>query len=211
VTKIISPSDVWFTSDTHFGHAKMLELRPQFSSTKQMDEYMVERWNTCGIRKSSRVYHLGDVGLCSGKYLTDIIDSLQGQIFLIKGNHDKLSRVKCGKFMWVKDVDYMHIGPQKIFLSHYPHRSWPGSGRGSIMLHGHSHGNLPDNPHHLSIDMCVDLWDFTPVPYELVLERMTLKSWILPDNPHDTNDRIHAAENTAMNRTAIDEFYRQRN
>ena len=47
-------SDIWVISDTHFGHNNMLKfkdkngdpIRPNFSSTEEMDEHMIERWNS---------------------------------------------------------------------------------------------------------------------------------------------------------------------
>ena len=57
-------------SDTHFGHTNSWEkfklsdgspLRP-FSSTEEMDETMIERWNA-KVKQQDTVYHLGDVGL----------------------------------------------------------------------------------------------------------------------------------------------------
>jgi calcineurin-like phosphoesterase family protein len=39
----------------------------------------------------------------------------------------------------VKEIIYCN---QKIFLSHYPHRSWPSSHKGSFHCYGHVHSKL---------------------------------------------------------------------
>ena len=51
---------VFFTSDTHFGHAgaRALYRRP-FASVPAMDAAMQERWNEA-VRPEDEVWHLGD-------------------------------------------------------------------------------------------------------------------------------------------------------
>jgi len=57
-------SDVFFSADTHFNHAKCCELfrAGRFSSLDEMNETMIERWNG-RVKRGDRVYHLGDVAL----------------------------------------------------------------------------------------------------------------------------------------------------
>ncbi|QAY60470.1 hypothetical protein ET475_11055 [Microbacterium protaetiae] len=59
-----SCDDVDFvTSDTHFGHARIIELagRP-FSAVEEMDAEMVRRWNDV-VSADAVVLHLGDLAL----------------------------------------------------------------------------------------------------------------------------------------------------
>jgi calcineurin-like phosphoesterase family protein len=51
---------VFFTSDTHFGHAgaRALYCRP-FGSVAEMDAAMVDRWNL-RVGAEDEVWHLGD-------------------------------------------------------------------------------------------------------------------------------------------------------
>lgn len=51
-------------------------------------------------------------------------------------------------------------------------RVWNGSHHGSIMLYGHSHGNLPGN--NQSTDVGVDCWDYSPCSLDQVVERLSL-------------------------------------
>jgi len=55
-------------------------------------------------------------------------------------------------------------------------RVWPHSGRGSWQLYGHSHGNLPDDPLSLSMDVGVDSHDFSPWRFEEVQAIMKAKT-----------------------------------
>lgn len=45
-------------------------------------------------------------------------------------------------FTSVNDYLEIKIGKQLIVLSHYPFQSWRDIGKGSIHLHGHTHGNI---------------------------------------------------------------------
>ena len=85
--------NVFFISDTHFGHEKTCStfknkdgtpLRP-FANAQEMDEEMVKRWNET-VGPNDKVYHLGDV-VINRKSLA-ILDRLNGDKVLIKGNHD---------------------------------------------------------------------------------------------------------------------------
>jgi len=56
-------SKVYFTSDTHFGDHRVLNIgkRP-FASVSAMDEELVKRWNS-RVRAADEVWHLGDFAL----------------------------------------------------------------------------------------------------------------------------------------------------
>lgn len=75
--------NTFFTSDTHFGSDRALELsmRP-FKDVKDMDWTMIERWNQV-VRPNSTVYHLGDFGNF------DMIKYLNGNIYLTLGNYER--------------------------------------------------------------------------------------------------------------------------
>jgi len=58
-----------------------------------------------------------------------------------------------------------------IWMSHYPHWSWPHSGYGSWMLHGHCHGmekRLRNSFGLKVLDVGVDCFDYKPVSYNQV-------------------------------------------
>jgi calcineurin-like phosphoesterase family protein len=83
----------FYISDTHFGHAGTWErfknpdgtpLRP-FTSTEEMDEKMIENWNSV-VKEHDTVYHCGDVVI--GKKHLEKIRRLNGKKKLIMGNHD---------------------------------------------------------------------------------------------------------------------------
>ncbi|MFS0643854.1 hypothetical protein [Siminovitchia sp. 179-K 8D1 HS] len=51
---------VYFISDTHFSHRKILDFENRlYSSVEEMDECMIENWSST-ITDNDIVYHLGD-------------------------------------------------------------------------------------------------------------------------------------------------------
>lgn len=57
------PEHTFFTSDTHFGHANIINLckRP-FRDVNHMNDMLVENWNSV-ITDDDIVFHLGDFAL----------------------------------------------------------------------------------------------------------------------------------------------------
>jgi len=178
---------IWFTSDTHFGHKNILQLsnRP-FATVDEMNETIIANWNA-RVKPGDDVYHLGDVALCSRGKLRDILSRLNGNIHLIRGNHEESASELPERFTWMKDYHELeiddaeaHKGKRLLVLCHYAMRVWNASHYGTWHLYGHSHGELPDDPASLSFDIGVDCHGFRPLSYEEVKARMQLKSWVQP-------------------------------
>jgi calcineurin-like phosphoesterase family protein len=53
---------------------------------------------------------------------------------------------------------------------------WPHHSRGTWQLYGHSHGNLPDDPLSLSMDVGVDSHDFRPWHFDEIQAIMKTKA-----------------------------------
>lgn len=167
-----------------------------------MNEELITRWNSV-VSLTDTVYHLGDIlfrtkGKESG---TNILNRLNGRIFLILGNHDKhnLKQFKDRFELWptgrwdeqlrkikIEDSDAPN-GIQEIVLCHYAMRTWEGSHHGKFHLHGHSHGSLEDIPTSLSFDVGVDCHNYYPISYERVKKIMSKKTFVPVD--HHTGDR----------------------
>ena len=170
------PARIWFTADTHFGHANIIRYcdRP-FGSLEEMDEALIERWNE-RVASGDVVYHLGDVALCSPGRLEEILDRLQGTIYLVTGNHERSARACEERFGWVRDYHELRVndeegpnlGAQLVVLFHYAQRVWNAAHHGSWQLYGHSHGQLPDDPRLLAIDVGVDCHGYAPIHYREV-------------------------------------------
>ncbi|BCM87780.1 metallophosphoesterase [Methylobacterium indicum] len=167
---------VFFTSDTHDGHKNIISScdRP-FSSVEEMHRVMVARWNeTVGPRDV--VYHLGDVGWdqTPAEFLK-LIDSLNGDKHLILGNHDpdfvrNLAGCAAYGFRSIQERLEIRLEGERIVLDHYPMRSWNASYHGSFHFFGHCHNRMP--PIHRSLDVGVDAWDFRPVTFTQIRQRL---------------------------------------
>lgn len=134
---------VWFTADHHFGHKGIIKYsnRP-FANVDEMNESLIDRWNAV-VKKGDRVYYLGDLSFLPRPITDVIVNRLNGQIYFIKGNHDKMSNdFYTTNFVTVDDLKEIYVGAQKIVLCHYAMLVWNGSHHGAWMLHGHSHGSL---------------------------------------------------------------------
>lgn len=163
----------YYIADTHFGHEAALGFcnRP-FNSVREMDDFMVDAWNSA-VRPTDIIYHLGDFSFGGAAHARQIFRRLNGRKILILGNHDV---DRDGNVLpHLADLTWDQTPSQaltttdcgeRLFLSHYAHRSWPGSNRGSYHFYGHTHGRLDSIG--LSRDVGVDVADvaFTPRTFQ---------------------------------------------
>lgn len=150
----------FFTADLHLGHGNIIRHcdRP-FSTVEEMDAVIIDAINdTVGPRDT--LWILGDFCHRGPAAYRDRI--LCRTVRLLFGNHDRRGKCEAAGFASVADVAEVRLGLQRVWLSHYPHRSWPASHRGSWHLYGHVHGTLADaSPN--SLDVGVDaVCDWSP-------------------------------------------------
>lgn len=172
--------NIFFTSDTHFGHRRILEYskRP-FSSIEEHDEALITRWNET-VGKNDEVYHLGDFALVNANKWADIVGRLNGRIHLIIGNHDeeKLKTHNHDLFAEVSFFQHLNIDGVKIYACHYPLLCFDGEDVPSVWnLYGHVHSgpgcgafDLPrlEYTFRNQYDVGVDNNDYRPVSFEEV-------------------------------------------
>lgn len=164
-------SNVFFTADTHFGHANILRTQGRpFASIEEHDEALISNWNAV-VPARATVYHLGDFAFRSTVPAVDYRKRLNGRIVLIEGNHDRHDKTL--PFV----VDEVHqlgiiirLNKRRITLCHYSMRTWYRMWDGGLHLYGHSHGHLPPLPG--SLDVGVDCCDYRPISFEEVVERI---------------------------------------
>jgi len=162
----------WVTSDLHLGHANIIKYcnRP-FGSLEEMNEKIIKRWNE-RIKPDDTVYHLGDFcfksAIDKGNGMPikpmDWLKQLNGNIMLIKGNHEGNNGIKTNiqsiKIKYAKYIINMCHRPQDI------------SYNCDFNLVGHVHDKWKSNVTELpqkdyrkivSINVGVDVWHFYPI------------------------------------------------
>ena len=96
------------------------------------------------VKADDTLYILGDFCYKGKKPIEYRSRIVCQDVYLITGNHDRRSDYKDNLqgFSSVQEVKEIIYCNQRIYLSHYPHRSWPASHKGSWMLFGHVHSKL---------------------------------------------------------------------
>ena len=139
-----SQVNIWFTSDTHFEHAKIIEYckRP-FKNKDEMTEALIKNWNDL-VGPDDIVFHLGDFSWGGSAAWNDVLNRLNGHIHLVLGNHD-MKNIRQGyidKFESVSFQKLIYIDNRGVYLNHYPFLCYGGSYRGKDaywQLFGHVH------------------------------------------------------------------------
>lgn len=133
---------IYFTADLHLGHANVIRhCSRDFANVAVMDAAILDAINRT-VDYNDALWLLGDFAFRGHNPIRyrDQINCVN--VRLLVGNHDKRSKCEAAGFSFVGDVAEIIVSKQRIWLSHYAHRSWPASHRGSWHLYGHSHGAL---------------------------------------------------------------------
>jgi calcineurin-like phosphoesterase family protein len=150
--------ETFFTSDTHFGHAKIIGYcnRP-YRCISQMDNILIDNWNS-SVGPNDTVIHLGDCSFVSDQY----IHRLNGNIILVKGNHDNNKHHKL--FTGVIEFMPIVIGDFNCLLTHRPvdpdgayksgrepvHEKWKTKGK--------------------NVNVGVDVWEMRPIHIDTLID-----------------------------------------
>ena len=184
--------NIFFTSDTHFGHANIIKYcnRPwlhkgdldstgRWISTnraalrvKEMNKAIIANWNRV-VKKEDVVYHLGDFCFKSankkgngiGTAWEEYESQLNGKIIFIRGNHDTHNKGSSKSLIVKATIRY---GGFNILLIHHPERVTPFDTCDMAYV-GHIHNNWEIKRLKKEfgfIDMInvgVDVWNFKPI------------------------------------------------
>lgn len=181
---------IWFTADTHFGHANIIKYchRPFLSpseraatrdnprgkhrispdTVRRHDDALLQAINE-RVQADDTLWILGDFSMGSHGEAREYRDRINcREVNLVWGNHDDRSIRPL--FAAAIEQGMITVEGQAIWLNHYPMRSWNRSFHGSWMLYGHVHGRLEGEdaarPWSLTKDVGVDACDYRPWSFE---------------------------------------------
>lgn len=158
-------SELFLTSDTHFGHKNILGFEPgraHFASIEEHDQALVDNWNRV-VGKNDEVWDLGDV--VWKKRDLPILGRLHGRKHLVMGNHDNFG--------------YSHYAPyfqslvamrqkDRVAFTHIPiHPAQFERYRANV--HGHLHSRTLDDPRYVNVS--IEQWKLAPVAFETLCRR----------------------------------------
>ena len=163
--KIVA-KNVWFTSDSHFGHTNIcrgvskwnngdeeefIKATRNFPDLETMNEHIVNNINNC-VGENDWLIHLGDFSFGGIENIEVFRSQIKCKnIVLILGNHDHhiennkdnvrkhFTHVAHYEELDVTVENRLGANKHKFVLCHYPIVSWNNMPRGAFMLHGHQH------------------------------------------------------------------------
>ena len=178
----------FYTADLHFGHRNIIGYcgRP-YANVDEMNEALIDNWNLV-VKPEDEVYVLGDVALGKIAETLPLVQRLNGDKFLVPGNHDRCwdghSRVRDRDREMYEEVGFSILPSwwwytlplpdgdvERVRVSHMPyvgdshdndryaeHRPVDS---GHWLLHGHVHEKWVKNDRQVNVG--VDAWDYKPV------------------------------------------------
>lgn len=158
-------------------------IRP-FETVEEMDEHMVDRWNSV-VGEFDTVIHLGDV-VMNRRYLNLILPRLKGKKRLVAGNHDVFKlREYTDHFEDIRGA-YPRLDKEfgYVLMTHIPvHPS--SKGRFHANVHGHLHANNLDDSWYMNVS--VEQIDYTPLEWSELISRLKERG-LGKDAEPDTSD-----------------------
>jgi calcineurin-like phosphoesterase family protein len=170
-------TNIWFTSDLHFSHKNILRhceerlkafgIPSNISEEEKVrlhDKYLIKLWNKT-VSKKDIIYVLGDFSFANTENTKKILSKLNGNKFLILGNHDKSSEKLEGYFKQIAQMKEIIFKKDNfdfleedfgVFCCHYAMITWSRKHYGVCQLMGHSHGRM-DDYNEASTDLRVDV------------------------------------------------------
>lgn len=157
---------IFVISDTHFNHRNIIDYcdRP-YNSINEMNKDIIKKWNSV-VKPNDIVLHIGDFGFGNRNELQSIINQLNGEKYLILGNHDYRLGKNFFEKIGFKKV-YKEYVLANIVFSHYPKEVK----KGQINIYGHIHNSKPeewyDDKNHFCA--CVEMINYTPIGLSEIL------------------------------------------
>ncbi|MFN2190710.1 MAG: metallophosphoesterase [Candidatus Promineifilaceae bacterium] len=167
-------TNIFLTSDTHFGHDKIWQEWGYREEYFELE--IIKAWNET-VTQEDTVLHLGDLTITGLEATREWTEQLNGNKYLIRGNHDYKPEA------WYQDLGFQPIPDaykrfgyrdgtfMPILFTHEPVLDLP---EGWFNIHGHLHGDMhrgiETTDHHF--DVGVDVTGYKPVRLSEILDRL---------------------------------------
>lgn len=162
------PGTVYVMSDLHIGHKNVIDYdsRP-FNSLDEMNESILEELCT-KLKPEDTLIDLGDLfWSMNWNRCKEILDKIPARRFYkVLGNHDKVNlylgnqpilRYRFEGVSETLEIKLKWEGEDyRMSMCHFPMLDWNHKYRGSMMVHGHTHGSI-DELNESSSDLRVDI------------------------------------------------------
>ena len=152
-------SRLFFASDTHFGHRRLVTSCPthfercrRYETVEEMNADIMDKWNS-RVAPDDYVVFLGD--FLFGNWdkgeqsAADLWDKLNGIKFFVRGNHDQGIK---GEIIDIRDYALIRHGGLTYLCQHFPFGNGPNSDMtvlgglkssikpaDTVLVHGHTH------------------------------------------------------------------------
>lgn len=180
---------VWFTSDPHWGHRFVADLRG-FTTTEEHDDALLENFRQM-VKPKDQVWWLGDLNMNNPAEALAFTALIPGEHHLVAGNHDKVfpalrdahkyQRQYLEVFSSVQAYARRRINGHEVLLSHFPYAGTDGDdhtemprytqyrlpNQGRWLLHGHTH-NKDQRIHGKQLHVGLDAWGMRPVSLDWI-------------------------------------------
>lgn len=160
---------IYVISDTHFGQwfANWFFNRP-FKNVKDMNEQLIKNWNEV-VNDEDLIIIVGDFYAGNRIFLRQLVESLNGEKILVKGNHDFKYRyrklIEDSKIEVYNRLEVMYKG-KKLLFTHVAEDVCSDT----INIHGHYHRKLlPSGFSGTYYNVCVEHNDYKPVAIDKIL------------------------------------------
>lgn len=176
-------SNIWLTSDFHFGHDREFVWKARgYSSVEEMNEIQIEKFNSL-VQSDDTVYILGDLMLGNNDEGIKCLKRLNGNKYFIRGNHDTDVRVNLymdeqnANIGFLGDATTLKYRKYYFYMSHYPTMTGnlqrESLHQMTLNLYGHTHQTTnfyQDMPFMYHVG--VDSHDGYPVLLDDIIQQM---------------------------------------
>lgn len=171
---------MYFTSDLHLGHKKMLEVRP-FYTMEGHDDFIIGELKK--INPKSEIWILGDISCGKEDYALERLSEVPARMHLVSGNHDSVwplhrnahrqQRKFLEVFETVQSIARVNFDGRKVILNHLPNKT--PSNTKEALLHGHTHSKQKIT-YFNTVNVALEAWNYRPVKAEEIAEQLKISA-----------------------------------